>query len=254
MKIISWNVNGIRAWHKKDSTQKFLREQKADIFCIQETKAHLEQVSPEVKSLGYPHYHWSSACRKGYSGTATFSHQAPESVKKGIGTEKYDREGRFVITHHRDFELYNIYFPNGGASEERHQYKQAFLKDLSTYLQKRLKENPSIIVVGDYNIAYLDKDVYDPKKLEGESGFLPEEKEWFKSFLDLGFTDVFRHFYPEKKEAFSWWSYKERARFQNRGWRIDHICVSAPLLRQIKKIEILQETEGSDHCPVLLKL
>ena len=253
MKIISWNVNGIRAWYKKGQ-QDFIKNQNPDIFCVQETKAHLEQVPPQVQSLNYPYYDWSSAYRKGYSGTATFSRQAAQSVKKGIGIEAYDREGRFVISTYKKFEIYNIYFPNGGANEERHQYKQDFLKALNTYLQKRLKENPSILVLGDYNIAYLDIDVYDPQKLKGESGFLPEEKEWFQSFFNLGFVDIFRHFYPQKKEVFSWWSYREGARPFNRGWRIDHICVSTALLAQIKKVSILHEVGGSDHCPVLIEL
>ncbi|MFP5519571.1 MAG: exodeoxyribonuclease III [Bdellovibrionia bacterium] len=253
MKIVSWNVNGIRACYKKGLLD-FIENEAPDIFCIQETKAHIEQVEDEVKDLGYKNYYWSSAKRKGYSGVASFMDKAPKSIKKGIGIEAYDSEGRIVWTEHEGFDLYNIYFPNGGSGEERHLFKQQFLKDLSAHLKAELKSGKEIVVVGDYNVAHKEIDVYDPVRLAKESGFLPEERQWFDTFLELGFVDTFRLFEPQAKEQFTWWSYREFARVANRGWRIDYICVSAGLKDKVKAAGILQEVEGSDHCPVMIKL
>lgn len=249
MKIITWNVNGIRACAKK-GLQDFINEVKPDIFCVQETKAHLEQVEDDVKKLGYQNSYWSSAQRKGYSGVATFTNQQPKAIQKGWGLSQYDSEGRIVMTEHEHFVLYNIYFPNGGSGEERHLFKQEFLKDLNLHLQEQIKLGKQIVLVGDYNVAHREMDVYDPKRLSKESGFLPEERQWFESFLNLGFIDVFRHFYPEEKNRYSWWSYRELARISNRGWRIDYICVTEGLLKNLKSAQILDQVHGSDHCPV----
>lgn len=253
MKIISWNVNGIRACYKK-GLMDFIEEELPEIFCIQETKAHLEQVEPEVQSLGYKKFFWSSATKKGYSGVATFTDLNPLDIKKGIGFEQYDSEGRIVWTQHEHFDLYNIYFPNGGSGDERHHFKQRFLSDLNVHLQKELALGKKIVVVGDYNVARQEMDVYDPVRLSKESGFLPEERQWFQAFLDLGFVDTFRHFHPDKKDRYSWWSYRELARVGNRGWRIDYICVSSNLVPFLKSAEILDQVEGSDHCPVKVEL
>jgi len=253
MKIVSWNVNGIRACYKKGLAD-FVQYESPDILCLQETKAHLEQVELDVQTLGYDWHMWSSAVRKGYSGVATFCNTKPTAAEKGIGIKEYDSEGRFVITEHRDFDLYNIYYPNGGSGEERHNFKQKFLKDLKAHLQKKIKKGKSIIVVGDYNIAHTDIDIYDPKKLANESGFLPEEKEWMTEFLEMGFVDTFRHFHPHEKNRYSWWSYRELARVGNRGWRIDYICVTKDLVPKLKSAQILDQVEGSDHCPVVVEL
>ena len=199
--------------------------------------------------------HFSSACKKGYSGVVTLLSSKippPEKVSHEIGIRAYDREGRFMITDHKDFKLYNIYFPNGGMSEERHLFKQRFLKNLNLHLKQEVKKKP-IIVVGDYNVAYEDRDVYDPVALSQASGFLPEERQWFKSFLDLGFVDVFRHFHPQR-QTFTWWSYRERARRDNRGWRIDFICVVKDFLKKVEKVKIFESQKGSDHCPVGVEL
>lgn len=253
MKIVSWNVNGIRACYKKGLPE-FIQSEKPDILCLQETKAHLEQVEDEVKTLGYKAAYWSSAVRKGYSGVATFVRQEPLSIKKGIGVEAYDSEGRIVWTEHKDFDLYNIYFPNGGSGDERHNFKQKFLADLNQHLISEIKKGKEIILVGDYNVAHKAQDVYDPVRLAKESGFLPEERAWFDSFIGLGFVDTFRHFKPEEPNRFSWWSYRELARISNRGWRIDYICLTKGLVGKLKSADILDQIEGSDHCPVVANL
>lgn len=250
LKLVSWNVNGIRACGKKGLPE-FIAQEEPDILCLQETKAHLEQVEPDLQRLGYEYADWSSATRKGYSGVATFSIRPPLSVLKGTGNPDYDSEGRFVITSYPEFDLYNIYFPNGGSGEIRHGFKQGFLRDLNVHLAKELSAGKRIVVVGDYNVAHQEVDVYDPKRLSKESGFLPEERAWLSSFLELGFVDSFRHFHPEAKERYSWWSYRELARVNNRGWRIDYICVSRNLLPHLTGADILDQIEGSDHCPVV---
>lgn len=253
MKIVSWNVNGIRACYKKGLSE-FLLAEEPDIFCVQETKAHLEQVEPDTQKLGYEHAFWSSAQRKGYSGVATFLTQRPLQVRKGLGIEKYDSEGRVVWTTHENFDLYNIYFPNGGSGEERHLFKQQFLKDLNRHLAGELAQNKKIVLVGDYNVAHQPVDVYDPVRLSKVSGFLPEERQWFGAFLELGFIDTFRHYHPDSKDRYSWWSYRELARTANRGWRIDYICVSKNLVEHLRSAEIFDQVEGSDHCPVVVEL
>jgi exodeoxyribonuclease-3 len=253
VKLCTWNVNGIRASSKKGLIE-FIDSENPDILCLQETKAHIEQCEPPLHKLGYENSFWSSAVRKGYSGVATFLNEQPRSVKLGWGQTEYDSEGRIVITEHEFFNLYNIYFPNGGSGEERHDFKQKFLKDLNTHLKKELSAGKPIIVVGDYNVAHKEIDVYDPKRLSKESGFLPEEREWFSQFLELGFIDCFRRFYPTEPERYSWWSYREMARPMNRGWRIDYICVSHHLEKNLKSANILDKVEVSDHCPVITEL
>jgi exodeoxyribonuclease-3 len=253
MKIISWNVNGIRACHKKGLVD-FVKAESPDILCLQETKAHIDQVEDEAKHLGFPHYYWSSATKKGYSGVATFAKAQPKSNVKGWGQEEYSSEGRIVMTDHGPFDLYNIYFPNGGSGDVRHDFKQKFLKDLNAHLKEKLQSGREIVVVGDYNVARQDVDVYDPVRLSKISGFLPEERVWFESFLELGFIDTFRHFHPQATKRYSWWSYQELARISNRGWRIDYVCVSKGLEKSLVSADILDEVMGSDHCPVVATL
>lgn len=253
MKIVSWNVNGIRSCAQKGFSD-FVKNLDPDILCVQETKAHPEQVDEELRQFHDFKGFWSSAEKKGYSGVATFSRWPTGIVQHGMGQLDYDREGRFVISEHPQFNLYNIYFPNGGMNEERHRFKQAFLSDLREHLRSALQQGKEIIVVGDYNIAHREMDIYDPVRLSSASGFLPEERAWFDSFLDLGFVDTFRYFYPEAKHRYSWWSYREFARRGNRGWRIDYICTTQGLVPYFKSAAILDEQMGSDHCPVLLEL
>lgn len=253
MKLISWNVNGIRAAAKKGLLE-FIDRENPDVLCLQETKAHREQCEPKLWAPGGRISYWSSAERKGYSGVATFVFQEPIRVRHGIGISDYDREGRFVVTEHPGFTLYNIYFPNGGSGPERHAFKQEFLLQLSDHLKPKIDSGQPIIVVGDYNVAHLDIDVFDPIRLATESGFLPEERKWFDDFLNLGFVDTFRLLHPNEREIFTWWSYVERGRLSNRGWRIDYICVTKNLVEKVRRAEILDGQMGSDHCPVLIEI
>lgn len=253
MKIVTWNVNGIRAVAKKGLLD-FVQEVSPDILCLQETKAHKEQVEPELHKLGFEESYWSSAVRKGYSGVATFHKKGPARYQEGWGQDIYSQEGRIIISDEGSFDLYNIYFPNGGSGEERHNFKQQFLKDLNQHLKEKLARGREIIVVGDYNVAHREVDVYDPVRLSKVSGFLPEERVWFDSFLSLGFIDTYRYFHPNVKNRYSWWSYRELARVANRGWRIDYICASQGLKSRLKSSDIYDHIEGSDHCPVILEL
>ncbi len=255
MKLISWNVNGIRACYKH-GLKDFVKKQKPDILCIQETKAHPEQLSAEKLEDVFNHRYWSSAeTKKGYSGTCTFlKEEEPLFVEHGIHIKEFDQEGRFVVTRHPEFLLYNVYFPNGAMNETRHDFKQDFLKRFTAHLKEQIDAGEEVIVVGDYNVAHLEYDVHDPKRLKNTSGFLPEEREWFSSFLEIGFVDLFRHFYPEEKDKYTWWSYRQNARPGNRGWRIDYICVTEGLLPLVKKMGHLDQQKGSDHCPTYVEL
>ena len=256
MKLISWNVNGVRASADKGLLS-FLDKERPDILCLQETKTHKDQLEEGLlKSLhrGGESY-FMSAYKKGYSGVATLLSKKAPPVKKvhyGLGVRAYDKEGRVVVTEYEKFKLYNIYFPNGALGPDRHLFKQRFLKYLKGHLKKEMKKKP-LIVVGDYNVAHEEVDVYDPVKLSTVSGFLPEERKWFQSFLETGFVDVFRHFYP-KKQTFTWWSYRENARKFNRGWRIDMICVTKDFIGSVKKCKIFEKQRGSDHCPISVEI
>lgn len=253
LKIVSWNVNGIRALHRK-GLRNFLERQKPDVFCVQETKSKEAQLNEEKYSDLYPYGYFSEASRAGYSGTCTLTKEEPEWVEHGIGIEKYDSEGRFVVTKFPEFLLYNVYFPNGGTGEVRQSYKMEFLEDFTEHLAEQIAAGEEIILVGDYNVAHTEIDVHDPVRLSKVSGFLPEEREWMSSFLDVGFIDTFRHFNPTAKEKYTWWSYRERARDNNRGWRIDYMCVTPGLLPFIKSFKHLDHQVGSDHCPLEMVL
>lgn len=250
IKLVTWNVNGIRASFDKGLNH-FIQSQRPDVLCLQETKAHIDQVSPDMQSLNYQNYYWSSAIKKGYSGVATFTDFEPIKTLKHFDCPEYESEGRIIWSQFAEFDLYNIYFPNGGSGEERHFFKQKFLKDLLLHLKFEIKKGKKIIVVGDYNVAHQEMDVHDPVRLSKESGFLPEEREWFSQFLSSGFVDCFRKSHPEKKGAYSWWSYRELARARNKGWRIDYICMTQNLVENFKSCDILSEQVGSDHCPVV---
>ncbi len=253
MKIISWNVNGIRAAYKKGLTS-FLENESPDIFCVQETKSQVDQLTPEqINPIALKSY-WSSAEKKGYSGVATFTKKDVTEVQYGIGISKFDLEGRCVITRHNDIWIYNIYFPNGARGGDRHDYKQEFLVRLNENLKPKVDRGEQIVILGDYNVAPSEIDVFDPIRLSDTSGFLPIEREWFKQFIGLGFVDTFRHFFPDVKHRYSWWNQIERARLTNRGWRIDLICATKNLEKRFLSANILDEIEGSDHCPIVLEL
>ena len=249
IKLATWNVNGIRASYEK-GLGAFILQEKPDILCLQETKAHKEQVNPTMQSLGYGFSYWSSAEKKGYSGVATFLNDEPKKVLTTLDNPDYEKEGRIIWSQHAEFDLYNIYFPNGGSGEERHNFKQKFLKELLSHLKFEMRKGKQIVLVGDYNVAHQEMDVHDPVRLSNESGFLPEERDWFAMLLKSGFIDCFRYLHPDKKDAYSWWSYREMARMRNRGWRIDYICMTKGLTDNLKSCHILNQQAGSDHCPV----
>ena len=250
--IVSYNVNGIRAAVKKGLVD-WMKDGDYDILCVQETKAQLEQVDTSpFEELGYQH-HWFSAEKKGYSGVATFSKQAPDQVIEGCGIEKYDREGRILRTDFGELTLLNCYFPSGTSGDERQVFKMDFLRDFFDWIAELRKERPQLLIVGDYNIAHTPIDIHDPVRNKKSSGFLPEEREWLTGWFDSGFVDAYRHLHPEKVE-YSWWSYRAGAREKNIGWRLDYFLVSESLKPQIASAGIHPHYQESDHCPVSLTL
>ena len=252
MQIISYNVNGIRAAARKGLAE-WLAENNFDIVCLQESKAHPEQVDMTAfKDLGYQHF-WHSAQKKGYSGVVTLTRHQPDAVVEGCGIEKYDQEGRIIRTDFGDWSLLNCYFPSGTSGDVRQDFKMEFLADFQRWIDELRKERPNLIIVGDYNIANHPIDIHDPVRNKKSSGFLPEEREWLSEWFSNGFTDAFRHLHPEKVE-YSWWSYRANARANNKGWRIDYQSVSESLAPKIKGAHHRPDAEHSDHCPVWLEI
>jgi exodeoxyribonuclease III len=252
IKILSWNVNGIRAIYKKGLIDWF-KTAKPDILCLQETKAMKEQLPDDLLNVkGYKSY-FSSAERKGYSGTATYTKINPVKVDNGIGIKKFDSEGRFLVTEFDEFILFNIYFPNGKAKEERLQYKMDFYESFLKHLKKLLKQGKKIVICGDVNTAHKEIDLARPKPNEKISGFLPKEREWIDKLLKTGFTDTLRVF-NQKPEQYTWWDMMTRARDRNVGWRIDYFFISDNLKDNLKNAFILTDIMGSDHCPVGIEL
>jgi exodeoxyribonuclease-3 len=254
MKIVSYNVNGIRAAIKKGLID-WLTEYPVDIFCVQETKANQEDVDLSLfTALGY-HVSWYSAQKKGYSGVAIFSKAKPDKVSFGNGYQLSDFEGRVVRVDIGDLTIVNAYFPSGTSGEERQAYKYQWLDEMHLWLQQLRKERPNIILAGDYNIAYRDIDIHDPKGNKKSSGFLPEEKQWMESFLEAGWVDSFRKINPTTVGAYSWWSQRfPSVRLQNKGWRIDYLCTTDPIADRINDASILPFIKHSDHCPIVLDL
>lgn len=245
MKLISWNVNGIRACVNKGFEQ-FFKQINADIFCIQETKCQPEQI--ELEFEGYYSY-WNSAEKKGYSGTAIFTKKEPISVNFGIGIEEHDKEGRIITLEFEDFYLINNYTPNSKRELERLEYRQVWEDEIRKYLLKLNKTKP-VIMCGDLNVAHNEIDLKNPKTNRGNAGFTDEERVKMTQLLESGFIDTFRYLYPDKEEAYSWWSYMGRAREKNVGWRIDYFIVSDDIKDKIEEASIYPEIMGSDHCPV----
>ncbi|NJC26342.1 exodeoxyribonuclease III [Neolewinella antarctica] len=255
MKIATYNVNGIRAALKKGLAE-WTAATAPDVLCIQETKAHEEQVDmAELKALGYVHQQWHSATsRKGYSGVLTLSKVVPDYVQLGFGNEKYDREGRVVRTDFGDLTIFNCYFPNGGQGDERQNFKYEFLDDFLAHILELQKSRPGILVVGDYNIAHNEIDLHSPKTNHKNTGFLPDERKWMTEWFDkTGFIDTYRHLYPEG-EAYSWWSYRANARNNDKGWRIDYHSLSPSHANRLVDVVHLKDALHSDHCPILLTL
>jgi len=254
MKIISWNVNGIRAWYKKGLLD-WVIQTDPDVFCIQETKAHPEQLPEELQNIaGYFSYFSSHKDKKGYSGVAVYTKTEPEKVEFGMGVEKFDNEGRFLALYFKDFVLINCYFPNGGMGEHRLKYKMEFYDAFLEHIKKLKSKGHKIVFCGDVNTAHKEIDLARPKENADKTGFLPEERAWIDEVMNNGFIDVFRNFYPEKPDAYTYWDMKTFARSRNVGWRIDYFFVSADFVKQVKGMKILSEVEGSDHCPILLDL
>ena len=249
MKLISWNVNGIRACLTKGFSE-FFNEIDADIFCIQETKCQQEQI--ELEFDGYTSY-WNSAEKKGYSGTAIFTKIKPKNVGYGIGIEEHDKEGRVITLEFEQFYLVNIYTPNSKRGLERLDYRQIWEDEIRKYLLK-LNQNKPVIMCGDLNVAHKEIDLKNPKSNRKNAGFTDEERNKMTELLEAGFTDTFRLLYPDKENAYSWWSYMGHAREKNVGWRIDYFLTSKSLKDNIKDAYIYDKVMGSDHCPVGLEL
>ncbi len=254
MKFISWNVNGIRALHKKGQWD-WLLTQKADIFCLQETKANPDQLPDEVRNpAGYHSFFDFPKEKKGYSGVAIYSKVKPEKVEYEMGVDVLDREGRLVTVYFKDFVFINVYFPNGGGGPVRLEYKLEFYKEFLKYINKLRKKGHNIIFCGDINTAHTEIDLARPKQNEENTGFLPIERAWIDDVVKNGFVDVFRYFYPEKKDAYTYWDMKTSARERNVGWRIDYFFVSSEIISEVQSMDIFDQVYGSDHCPIVLYL
>ncbi len=252
MKILSYNVNGIRAALKKDFTG-WLKTENPDIVCIQETKAQPEQIEDTLfNELGYEAF-WFSAKKKGYSGVGILTKIKPDNVVYGMNIEKYDSEGRFIRADFGDISVISVYHPSGSSGELRQNFKIKWLKDFQNYINELSKIRKKLIISGDFNICRLWIDIHNPEKQQKTSGFLPEEREWFAGFIEDGFTDSFRVFHEDEKDNFSWWSYRGGARARNKGWRIDYNIVSNSLKENLKNAYILPEAVHSDHCPVVVE-
>lgn len=249
MNFISWNVNGIRACVKK-GFEDFFNEIDADIFCLQETKCQEGQI--ELEFSGYKSF-WNSAEKKGYSGTAIFTKKEPISVTYGLGIEEHDHEGRVITLEFENFYFVTIYTPNSKRELERLDYRQVWEDAVRDYLLK-LNEKKPVVMCGDLNVAHKEIDLKNPKTNRGNAGFTDEERAKMSELLEAGFTDSFRYKYPDKTDAYSWWSYMGRAREKNIGWRIDYFIVSNSVREKIVDAKIFPEIYGSDHCPIGLEI
>lgn len=249
MRLVSWNVNGIRACVQKGFLD-FFNEIDADIFCIQESKMQAGQLDLELE--GY-HQYWNYAEKKGYSGTAIFTKKEPISVSYGIGIEEHDKEGRVITLEFEDFYMITVYTPNSQNELARLPYRMTWEEAFLAYL-KKLEENKPVVFCGDLNVAHKEIDLKNPKTNRKNAGFTDEEREKFSVLLEAGFVDTFRHFYPDMENIYSWWSYRAGARPKNVGWRIDYFVVSECMKDRLVDAKILTEIMGSDHCPVLLEM
>ena len=249
MKLISWNVNGLRACVQKGFLDIF-KELNADMFCIQESKLQVGQISLELE--GY-HQYWNYAIKKGYSGTAIFTRREPMSVAYGIGIEEHDQEGRVITLEFAEFYLVTVYTPNSQSELARLDYRMRWEDAFLSYL-KGLEEKKPIVFCGDLNVAHKEIDLKNPKTNRKNAGFTDEERGKFSTLLGQGFIDTYRYFYPDQEGIYSWWSYRFQARKKNAGWRIDYFCVSESLKEKLVDAKIHTEIMGSDHCPVELDI
>ena len=252
MKILTYNVNGIRAALGKGLID-FFKTVNPDIICLQELKAQAEQLPLfDFEEAGYRHY-WYSAQKKGYSGVAILTKTKPDNVTYGMGIEKYDNEGRVLRADYGDISVISVYHPSGTSGDERQAFKMVWLEDFQTYINELKKTRPNLIISGDFNICHKPIDIHDPIRNAHSSGFLPEEREWVTRFLDSGFIDSHRSFNQEPKQ-YTWWSFRSNARAKNLGWRIDYHMVSKPLEKKMKHSLIMPDAKHSDHCPVQLDI
>ncbi|RHJ91421.1 exodeoxyribonuclease III [Parabacteroides bouchesdurhonensis] len=252
MKIITYNVNGLRAAVGKGLPE-WLAQEQPDVLCLQETKLQPDQFPAEAfENLGYKSYLFS-ARKKGYSGVAILTRINPDHVEYGMGIEKYDNEGRFIRADFGDISVVSVYHPSGTSGDERQGFKMIWLEDFQNYVVELTKSRPKLILCGDYNICHEPIDIHDPIRNATNSGFLPEEREWMTHFLSAGFVDTFRTLHPEKQE-YTWWSYRFNSRAKNKGWRIDYCMVTKAMEPLLKDAYILNNAVHSDHCPAVLEI
>lgn len=252
MKIISYNVNGIRAAIRKGFVE-WLEQTDADVVCLQEIKATPDQFDQEpLEALGYKFNSWFPAVKKGYSGVAILSKIEPKNVTLGTGIDYMDFEGRNIRVDFEDFSVMSLYLPSA-SNIKRLEHKFQYMADFQQYIDELKEEIPHLIICGDYNICHEEIDIHDPVRLKNTSGFLPEEREWIGKFIDSGFIDAFRNFNSDPHQ-YSWWSYRAGSRDRNKGWRIDYSMVSESLQEKLKRAVILSEAKHSDHCPIMLEI
>lgn len=252
MKIITYNVNGLRSATSKGLAD-WLRAEDPDVLCIQETKLQPDQFPAEVfEALGYKAYLYSAE-KKGYSGVAILTKQTPDHVEYGMKIDAYDREGRFIRADFGDLSVVSVYHPSGSSGDERQAFKMVWLDDFQRYVTDLRRSRPNLVLCGDYNICHESIDIHDPVRNATDSGFLPEERAWMSGFLNEGFVDSFRYLHPDKQE-YSWWSYRFQSRAKNKGWRIDYCMLTESLKDALKSARILGEAVHSDHCPVAVEI
>lgn len=253
MKIITYNVNGLRSALSKGFTD-WLATEQPDVVCLQETKAQPDQIPTlEFEALGYKSYFFS-AKKKGYSGVGILTKTSPDHVEYGMGISKYDDEGRFIRADYGDISIASVYHPSGTTGDERQAFKMEWLEDFRHYVNTLRKEHEKLIICGDYNICHRPIDIHDPIRNATSSGFLPEEREWMSRFLDDGYIDTFRFFHQEEPHHYTWWSFRANARANNKGWRIDYCMATKAAVSLLKDAYILPEVKHSDHCPAVLEL
>jgi exodeoxyribonuclease-3 len=252
MKIISYNVNGIRAAMKKGLAD-WLQQADPDVICLQEIKALEEQVDVEaIENAGYPYHYWFSAQKKGYSGVAIFCKEKPNHIEYGTGIESMDFEGRNLRIDYNEVSIMSLYLPSG-TNSARLEFKLNFMAEFQKYVNELKKDIPNLVICGDYNICHEAIDIHNPVANKNSSGFLPIEREWIGNFINSGFIDSFRYLNKESHH-YTWWSYRANSRANNKGWRIDYHMVSKPLQENIKRAVILPDAKHSDHCPLMVEL
>jgi exodeoxyribonuclease III len=253
LNLVSWNVNGIRAVVKKNFFE-FLDEYSPDVLCLQETKAHEDQLDETLLTPPGYYTYWHSGERRGYSGTATFTKKKPKHILRGTEIIPLDTEGRILMTEFPGFLLYNVYFPNGGMNDERLRFKLRFYEVILEHFEAMRARGEKLVITGDVNTAHKEIDLRHPKENEKNSGFMPIERAWLDKVFGLGYVDSFRHFHPDATDQYSWWDVRTRSRERNVGWRIDYFICTPDLIPKCKDAGIHAEVEGSDHAPVWLKL